>query len=865
MKLLLTVLSLILMALALNAVPPLPERTHKYFLLSWPYSDTLYRVNYPDLDEFEPLPDYPELRERASDWKVTGTHDSKFIIAVFLDHETRFYLLDPESKELGYLITLYARRIEYKCKHRHFHFFESFDRTLHILDTEKLIFYHHQLKHTLSTISHPDEDGYFYGLASNSITAGYDQVITQYRISEAGFEETGFETLLRKGDLAEWITEGSAGITDFGPGYLLLGGIFDIESGESIGATGDGGLIQAGDAHLLKYNRSQDQLVMRSLDGSRQSAYPTDGDFPAAIIDAGDAYHAYYAGYNTSAEKVLSEQVIPKLVAGGSTSTFPEHQYPRNPLFYSSIAPMDASSFMYQIPLPEGGLDVAVVNIPERKVEGSVWINKPLRHTPFFDESNNSLWFQGYELLLRESGQYQLNWGFDASAFSLGNFFRLGDNIYFQGFPTGYFNLTNREPVASAFPITRSDNLLVGSSGNIYVPRGLHMEVYASEQDFQDRSFQLVETPFHATNSWISNQANTLWVNGYGQLFRNEDIQNLFTLDPYIPEDLETFNPIAVHGEKIYRLSKSPSLGGPSDEVTHLHIWNNDGSQQSRITLSPGLIAPFYDEITNGINWDIFTTGNQLYLLASIGDREAFLFDFDEQTGEVLGLEDPSAARITYLDSYDSYLYGRIHEVNDNWKYSPDDEWMFLREQKDHYIEWSDYYGFVARPKYSSTYLYDYDEGWKAWLEERSGYDWYYDFKYKYRESTFPSLAPAELTGRHIHVYDSLGGLIEYWNVTSESSAELSFLELVESGPYQIPITYLNPHNPNEHTVRVEFNTENFLNVSGFYEFTFLTKFEGNLRSDLTVPDPDRPGWYINFKAEGTFRIVTPDEGPVGN
>lgn len=866
MRLLIAIISAMLLGLSLNATVNIPERTDQYFLLSWPHSSTVYRVNYPEMDEFEPLPDYPELNVRASRWEITGTHESNFIVAVYVDYEIRFYLLDPESKVLSYLVTLYGRGLEYKFKHRHFHFFMSFDRSLHILDTKKLIFIHHQLKHVVSEVSQPDENGIFYDLTSSGINPKFPQTMTQYRISEDGLEATGVESLLPKGDLMDFLEEDYAGITDFGPGYILAASsIFDIDTGDWLGTQGEGKVIDAGQGYLLKYLAHDDELVIRSFDGSKQAVYPTDGSYPEGIIDGGDAYHVYYASYDSNLNKVLAEQIIPKIAPVSSNTSMVTHLYPKSPYINASIAAMDESSFMYQIPLAGGGMDVAIVNIPERQVEASLNITKSLRHPPFFDSINNSLWFQGYELSLRENDKYQLNWRFDAFPSSLNDFFKLGNRIYFKGFPSGYYDLVKQEVVPTKFPSTSSDNLMTGATGKLYISHGTYMEVFDSEEEFLNGTPLIVETPLHQPDRWISNDANTLWANAHGQIIRNEDIGNPVILDPFVMADLIDKGPIAVHGEKVYKTTKAQSAPGLADEISWLHVWNNDGSQHSRTPLPPNLVAPIHNEVPNGVNWDVFTTGNQLFLLACIGTHEVFLFDFDEQAGEVLGLDDPVAARLSYMNSYDSFLYGRIHDVDDNWKYSPEDGWMFLREQKDNYIEWDDYYGFISRPKYTTSYMFDYDEGWKAWVDEINGYNWYYDFTYRYLESDFPSLAPQKLVDRHIHVYDSTGTLAEYWNITSETTADLTMFALEEPGAYEVPIIYLNPLEPDNNVVRLEFDTNNFLSIGGYYEFTFLTKFEGNLRSDLTVPDPDQPGAYINVKAEGTFRIVLPEEGPAGN
>lgn len=864
-KLLSTFTTVLFMGLAVNAAIQTYERLDDKLLISG--ADRWFLVNYPEMDQFEDVTavlDFTSPRYIH----VIATHGPNFILADFNTPRgdgNKFYLFNPVTKSIEHFATVYGE-LEYQFRWKQFHVFTSHLLGIHVLDSEKMIFTHETIKNLHSMISLPDEEGIFWELPSNRMSAQYPSAIFQFQLNDNGIVSTGVESDIIKGDLASSLNGGTGAIGYLGQSIAVSNGlIYDIETGEHLGSSISGYYRGSGDGYIFTQNFLDLDLVMRSWDGSKVTTYSTNDTPLIGLIEDEDAYSAYYWVQEYGLNKELMEIYIPKIVPTSSNAITPVNQYPKSPFRDATIAPMDSTSFMYQIPLAEGGIDVAIVNIPERKIEASLKINKPLRHTPFYDPLTNALWFQGYELSLREIDKYKFNWRFDANSSSLNNFFKLGNRIYFEGFPSGYYDLTSQEVVPTEFPATRHDNLLAGPTGEIYTPRGTHMEVFDSEVDFIAGSPEIINTPLHRTGGWTSNNANTLWANAFGQIFRNGDIQNLFTLDPFVQSDLDEFSPIAVQDERIYRLSKAPSTPESTDEITWLHVWNNDGSRHSRTPLPPTLLAPIYDEVPHGINWDILSTGNQLFLLGYNGMHEVFLFDFDEQLGEILGLDNPVAARLSYQNSYDSYPYGRIYEVDDNWKYSPDNGWIFLPEHKDHYIEWMEPYGFIARPKYSSTYLYTYNEGWKAWFEQIDGYDWYYDFNYRYRESNFPSLAPHELVGRHIHVYDSTGRLLEYWNINSESTANLTFFDLSEPGPYQIPITYLNPLIPGNNVVQVEFDPNNFLNVGGFYEFDFLTKFEGNLRSDLTVPDPDRPGWYINVKSEGTFKIVTPEKGPASD
>lgn len=856
MRCLITVLMLLLATSSLVALLP-PSRAARvgdycivrdspsgYLLLSFPDLEILEEFDNSSFEGFDGF----YLVD------VMGTVGSEFLIALY---DKDFMIIAQYDAATG-SVTEMARSssyLAYKFKWKNLHVLAAtYPRQLvtYNEDTGELSFQTNGDRY--ATYTYPDENGYFWEIGSGIEFS--DTKASGRHITENGITSTGTEYYLNKGELAE---VENRDIEATGVHRLAYNGaIYDIRTGDRIATYPSIELWDLEEDFCL-YGTEGDRVInLRTLDAKGIVRYRSQQHTCVSIAEEEDEYILFYVDDVINGVDTWSMVRIPREKPIQANRGYPSGEFPVNPWLNEDeepgFFPINDTHFGC-ITANDGGTSLIVINAPERNIEASYWLDIPFPSSTHYMATSNSIWMDGFEFSLRDEDRYRLDWRFDAHGYTC-----LEEGIYFSSFGRKMrYDTVNRSQEPSDYTGVDARYFHQLGDGKYYYFHPDKARYYDDEEGFQNNRENALSLNTRDSRSLRFTPDRNSFATPRGEIFKNLDFQNPSVIIPFGSDDSDWTNNFALSDDKLYRLEDFFDYYG-YPVTPHLRIWNLDGSQFREQLLPDNLISVTSERKKLKFHWQLVRVGEEIMLVASKGLFEMFLFDIDEQTGDILGLDNPDSCQLSYYGWYSSSIYGWIHHTSDKWKYAQDVGWTMVQETEDYHVEWSDHFGFIARPKYNAKYFYVYDmgwfgDGWKYYMGNHDEYRLYWNFDYKFVESDYPSLAPLTMDHRQFDIYSG-GKLVESWRI-GKSSAGITVRDNTGDMYFNVDLTYQGPTEPGDNTVRLVIE-DYIYGLEGYYELTFRDPFFGDYNSAGSIPDPDNPGKRIQFTGSGAFAITRP-------
>ncbi len=821
--------------------------TNDHVLLLENFHSTGTLLSYPEQEEIRFVEGGNGLPQYAGIEEILGTRERSFLLLVRVDSTYMVLLYKPVDNSYQILAET-GRSLDHAFSWNQFQVFTVPGTNLLVLfDGNNDTLTEHTVQGSGSDYTIPDAEGYFWELSASSIDG--EKAMYQYRLTGSGIQPTGATDNLLKGDLAEALRDDPSIVKTAVRTIALNGFLYDVETGMVTGFY-DGFLNDLDEGFLMTSDEWGTEFQVRSWDGQNARVIHSDYIHPAGFAETGSLYHIFYNVMIDGAWRRL-ELTIPRGVPAGHSGLSLGPQFPISPHYpwaVETFFPVDDSRFGYYR-MEQGGTSLVIVDAVNKSFSTSVHIGQVIRsNPPTYDPDVDAFWYGGYLLNPDASRSFSSRWMFDANPETQ---VKVEDQIFHTSTVNRVYNIGTGQVQASEHG--NFGPLLIGKSGKIYhfSNGGGYFDNPESFRLGTDNS--LPWTPPEYDN-FKSNEVGDFFASDRGDLVLNEDFQNLIHIDPWFAEDRFASDNYALSADKYFKLIKVFDGAFPPGYRHYLRIWNKDGSKFRQYEIPWDLINPIAPE---NLKYALVGSHDEVYLMAVVGVSEVLVFDIDEETGELQGLDDVMGQRLDYFGWYQSFFLGMVHDTGDFWKYVLGKGWTFLHENDKDVLYYDPDFGFVSAPKYSRNVIYTYSEGWKGYLYEADGLKWYWDYKYKWKESNYPSLAPVTLEGRRFEVYTNDPQPIEYWEFQSSDYANIVLYYEEGTVEMQSWIRYEGPTGPGDKTVRIVM-TDNELGVTGYYEMTFVDKWSGHLHSNLNYPDPNRPGQMSNIQADGTFKMVPP-------